>query len=250
MIRWPLRPEPPPGRRQALRAPPRQTVKPPFTVQQFLDVFKDYNLAFWPAQVVAYTVGLAAVILAIRPLRRSDRIVSGVLAGFWLWMGLAYHLAFFSRINRAAYGFAALFVIQGLLLALAGLARGRLSFRFRPTVASGAGAAFILYAMVIYPLLGRLAGHQYPRSPAFGLAPCPTTIFTFGMLLWAARPVPRHLLVIPLLWSLVGASAAVYLTIYEDTGLPLAGLGGTALILLRGRKTPPPGLEGSVHELA
>jgi hypothetical protein len=44
--------------------------------------------------------------------------------------------------------------------------------------------------MVVYPLLGIRFGHSYPRAPLFGVAPCPTTIFTFGLLLWATRSVP------------------------------------------------------------
>ena len=33
----------------------------PFTREQFLGVFADYNTAVWPAQVVAYVLGLIVV---------------------------------------------------------------------------------------------------------------------------------------------------------------------------------------------
>jgi hypothetical protein len=59
------------------------------------------------------------------------------------------------------------------------------------------------------------------------------TIFTFGLLLWTERPVPRMLLVIPLLWSLLGVSAAIALDVGEDLGLVVAGLLATALLLWR-----------------
>lgn len=48
------------------------------------------------------------------------------------------------------------------------------------------------------PSLGVAIGHTYPAQPTFGL-PCPTTIFTFGLLLWVRPPVPWSLLVIPVL---------------------------------------------------
>ncbi|MGM0484554.1 MAG: DUF6064 family protein, partial [Candidatus Krumholzibacteriota bacterium] len=38
----------------------------PFTVEQFFEVFESYNLAIWPAQIAAYILGIAAVILAFR----------------------------------------------------------------------------------------------------------------------------------------------------------------------------------------
>jgi hypothetical protein len=89
--------------------------------------------------------------------------------------------------------------------------------------------------MLGYPLLGSAFGHLYPVSPVFGVAPCPTVIFTFGLLLWSTARVPGYVLVIPFLWSLLGFSAAVSLGMREDYGLVVAGLLGTALLLLRGR---------------
>jgi hypothetical protein len=89
--------------------------------------------------------------------------------------------------------------------------------------------------MLIYPILGQLLGHLYPRCPTFGV-PCPTTIFTFGMLLWTIGKVPKYVLIIPLLWSIIGFSAAINLGIKEDIGLLIAGLVATFMILYKDRK--------------
>lgn len=74
----------------------------PFTVDQFLNVFEQYNVAVWPAQVFLYTIGMFAISLVLS--RKSDfsRIVSLILSLFWIWMGIVYHLWFFSAINKAA----------------------------------------------------------------------------------------------------------------------------------------------------
>jgi hypothetical protein len=69
----------------------------------------------------------------------------------------------------------------------------------------------------------------------FGVAPCPTTIFTFGILLWTIKKVPAYLLVIPFLWSIVGISAAINLRVPQDYGLVVAGFLGTILILIQNR---------------
>ena len=208
----------------------------PFTVEQFFDIFGTYNTAIWPAQVLAYVLGIVALALAFRESQLSTRIVSGILALFWTWMGIFYHIVHFSVINPAAWIFGIAFVLQGLLFLLVGTIFRRPAFRFTLKPLPIVGACFILYATVIYPLLGIGFGHSYPRSPMFGVAPCPTTIFTFGVLLWASKPVPAYLLVIPLLWSIVGMSAAVNLRVPQDYGLVVAGVLGTVLILIQNRQ--------------
>ena len=62
------------------------------------------------------------------------------------------------------------------------------------------------------------------QGPMFGVAPCPTTIFTIGMLLLASGSWVAELSIIPFAWSLVGLAAALQLGIPEDFGLPVAGL--------------------------
>lgn len=80
----------------------------------------------------------------------------------------------------------------------------------------------IVYALIIYPLLGSLAGHSFPRNPTFGL-PCPTTIFTLGILLYYQKLTVK-LFIIPVIWSAIGFTAALKLGIYEDTGLIMSAL--------------------------
>lgn len=206
----------------------------PFTTGEFLQVFADYNRAIWPAQVAAYVLGVAGAAAVLSGWRWSGRLVAALLAALWLWTGVAYHILHFSAINSAAYAFGGLFALQAGLFAAAAF-RGTLSFGRPPAAGLAAGGLLVAYATVIYPLLGTLAGHGWPRAPMFGVAPCPTTIFTFGLLLWTRRKVPGHLLAIPLLWSLIGVSAALNLGVYKDLGLVFAGVGGTLWIVLRDR---------------
>jgi hypothetical protein len=205
----------------------------PFTVEQFLGVFEAYNLATWPMPVVAYLLGIAAIWLAFRPIRHSDRLISGILAFLWLWTGVVYHGLFFREINPAAIGFALLFVLQAGLLTYVGVVRPRLHFGLQSSVYDVVGGLFVLYAMVLYPMIGTALGHGYPRGPVFGLTPCPLTIFTFGLLLWTVARVPKIVVIVPLLWSVIGVFAALQFGIREDVGLLIAGLLGTALLVWR-----------------
>jgi len=68
-------------------------------------------------------------------------------------------------------------------------------------------------------------GHRYPRVPTFGL-PCPTTIFTLGILLLASFPFPKSVFIVPFLWSVVGTSAAFQLGVLQDLSLLVSGLLG------------------------
>lgn len=202
----------------------------PFTREQFFGVFAAYNQFVWPAQIVMIALAVAVVAAA----RWSPRAAwpGWAVSALWSWIGLVYHIGFFSRINPAAYAFGAMFVLQALVFGWLTF-RGELRFAVpRDGVARWTGAALLLYALVGYPVLAHLSGQRYPAVPTFGL-PCPTTIFTFGMLAWSVRPVRIAAVVLPLLWAAVATSAAAKLGVVEDWGLPLAAV---ALLTLRFRR--------------
>ena len=206
----------------------------PFTPEQFADVFAAYNEAIWPAQMVAYALGLAALVLLQRKTPASDIAVALILSAMWMWTGIAYHALFFARINGAAYLFAALFVAQGAFIAASGLS-GKLRFEWRPGLAAWTGVALAFYAAVLYPLIGLWAGYAYARLPMFGVTPCPVTLFTFGLFLLSVPILPRGLLVVPLLWSLIGGSAAILLRVPQDWLLLASGAMAVPLLLPRDR---------------
>lgn len=207
----------------------------PFTADEFLSVFGMYNRAIWPAQVVVYLAAAGVIGWVLRrPSRNAGLALTALLAFCWVLMGGGYHLGFFRAVSGVAIPAGVLFVATGLGFAWTA-ARGSLSFAWRRDVWAVLGVLLVLYAMIGYPLVGLAVGHHYPRSPVFGVAPCPTTIFTFGVLLLASTRVPGWLLVVPAAWSVFAASAAVLLGVTEDLVLPVAGVAGTAGILLRNR---------------
>lgn len=214
----------------------------PFTVEQFFDVFRAYNTTVWPTQVVL--VLLAVLAIAFVAVRRpwSSAAVSAILALFWCWLGVAYHFAFFASINPLAHGFAALSVVGGLMFAWHGVVRRRLEFAFARNLRSAIAVALMAFALVVYPVWATMAGHPYPELPTFGL-PCPTTLFTIGVLALASGAGIRAVLVVPFLWSLVGGQAAFLLDVRPDLALFAASV-VAAVLLLRprtgARAVPPP----------
>ncbi len=211
----------------------------PFTPEVFLSLFEQYNGEIWPAQIVAYALGLLVIAAMVLPVPGSDRAASAVLAGFWLWNGAVYHLDYFASINFSAYAFGVLFIIQALLLIWTGVLRGKLAFRLRTDASGWCGIAFVVIALLVYPLTAHALGHGWPQAALFGVAPCPTAIFTLGVLLLAHDRTPWHLMVIPVLWALIGGTAPFLLGIVEDLFLVAAGLIGAVMAALRNRGLAP-----------
>ncbi len=105
-------------------------MKLPFTSEEFLNVFADYNQTVFPMQVVLFLLALAAIYMLFKKAIWADMAITSILAFFWIWMGLVYHILFFSSINKAAYLFGTLFIVEGGLFLWNGVYRKKLSFHF------------------------------------------------------------------------------------------------------------------------
>jgi hypothetical protein len=196
----------------------------PFTRVQFLQVFAEYNERIWPLQLFAAALGFLALALLFSRKRWADRGIAGILTLLWAFMGVGYHWSFFSSTNPAAYFFGGLFLVAASIFLVEGIVRNRIRFELPKGMRGWLAFALIAYALVVYPILGLVKTHPYPETPLFGVAPCPTTIFTLGMLLAAAHPRPLLLGAVPLAWAMIGGSAAFLLHVPQDLGLFVAGL--------------------------
>jgi len=208
----------------------------PFSAEQFFSVFEAYNTYLPYAGTVLAAAAVLVIVLGVAGGPRLGRYVAAILALMWAWAGAVYHIYFFAEINPAAYLFGGLFLVQAGIFGTLALRRGEdLSFQWRPDIHGWAGAAIMAYALVIYPILGQFAGHTFPRNPTFGL-PCPLTIFTFGILLWSSRAVPRWVLAVPAIWALIGSFASLLFGVWEDVGLIIAAAVTVELLVVRQRK--------------
>jgi hypothetical protein len=208
----------------------------PFTHEQFIFVFTVYNGAIWPLQPIVHGVGFAMLALLLGRARWRGTANAVVLASMWIWTGLVYQIGFFSRINPAAFAFGALFVLEGALLLDAAL-RGTLACGAARGLRRALGWAFVVYSLLLYPLLGMGSGAHPFELPAFGLTPCPVTLTTFGMLLLATPATPRRLFAIPIAWALVGGSAAWLLGMSQDWPLLLVPVAALAVVIDERRRS-------------
>ena len=190
----------------------------PFSHAAFLDVFGAYNVRFWPVVVLLWvaTAGVAWRWLRGGPV--SGRTMCALLSFHWAWSGIAYHWMFFREVNPAAGWFAAAFVLQAAVfawLAVSGRALAPAHSGPRGVI----GHALVLYGLA-YPILGLSLGLTYPRAPLFAV-PCPTALVTAGVLV-TMTGAPRGAGLLPMLWAIVGSSAAFVLGIRADLALVVA----------------------------
>lgn len=202
----------------------------PFSTDEFLKVFESYNLSVWPIQIFFFFLALIAITLIYKRVSNSSQIVMSILTFFWGWMGLAYHIIYFSTINKAAYIFGSVFLVQSFVFLYFGVIRKKIQLTFNLNPSGIIALIFLTYSLILYPFLGHILGHSYPRTPTFGV-PCPTTIFTFGVLLYCVNRIPWYVLAIPFLWSIVGFFAALNLSIKEDFGLVITGVLSAVILL-------------------
>jgi hypothetical protein len=202
----------------------------PFTVEQFYGVFTAYNTGVWPMQLPLLALGVMAIVFFVQQRNYSSVGISAILTALWVWQALAYHLAFFTVINPLAYVFAAVFIIGAAALFWQGVIRRRLIFKPISGWRAWAGWGLMTFAFLIYPAWTYFMGHRYPAFPTFGL-PCPTTLFTIGLLAFLVKPYPRSVFVVPIAWCFVGSQAAFTFDVQADLGLIVAGVLGLVLLI-------------------
>lgn len=171
-----------------------------FSSRTYWRLFELHNAQWWPGQLLATALALAALWWCWR--RRSAVPLLLLLAAGWGFVGWAFHLQRYAGINWAAGWLAAGFFAQaGLLVALAA-SRPRVAAVH--TAASRAGLALLLAAVLLYPFVGLAFGRPWTQAEVFGLAPDPTVLATLGALLWLAparsRLIWRLAWLLPLLW--------------------------------------------------
>ena len=191
----------------------------PFSHDAFLDVFGAYNTRLWPAVVLLWVLTAAAAWRWRSAPRSQARPIFALLALHWAWSGIAYHWLFFRPINPVAALFSAGFVVQAVLFAWLALRSRSYDMATDPMRTSIAGA-LLVYGL-IYPIIGLGTALEYPRLPLFAV-PCPTTLVTAGVLI-GTNGVPRIVVIVPILWAVIGSSAAFMLGIYADLALVAAG---------------------------
>jgi len=209
-------------------------MKMPFTTDQFFSIFEKYNSTIFPFQLIIITSGVIGLFLLQSNLSIKNKLIGSYLGLLWIWIGIAYHLSFFTEINKAAYLFGGIFILQGILILKNTLIKETLIFSSSLKVKECIGYFLILFGLIIYPAIGYFTEGSNSRIIALGL-PCPSTIFTFGFFLLTSPKFPKYLLIIPSLWAILGLSAAINFKVYQDFMILVAAIIADFVLIARNR---------------
>lgn len=203
-----------------------------FSPRTYYRLFELYNLAIWPAQMLALGLGGAILVLVRGGAPWAGRVVSALLAACWLWVAWAYLLERYDTINWAARYFALGFIMEALLLVWTGLVRGRLCFRPGQDGRDGRpGLAIFVFALTLHPLIGPSLGRPWTQVELFGLAPDPTVVGTLGVLLAANGRVFWGLLAVPLVWCAI-SGATLWTMGSPDALVPVLEAGAVVAVAI------------------
>ena len=82
----------------------------------------------WPLHVVAYAVAVVAVALVLARRRRTaDRVIAGVMACLWVWLGIVFQGMYVTDVDPVlGTAYAVMFILQGYLFWRHGVVRREL----------------------------------------------------------------------------------------------------------------------------
>jgi len=201
-------------------------------VEEFFDLFGSYNEMYLPMIALTSILAIVALLMVFRKSEYSNRIISLTLAFFWFWIGIVFGILVFGPTPTVIAGteyiglwylFGSIFAIHGIILLYFGVIKDGASFSWEPSYRHYIGLLIIIFGLVIYPFIGVLTGRVFPEYPVFGIAPCPVTLFTIGLLLWSDKKPSLPLMFIPIFWAFMGIVPVLLYGIYADIVTILAG---------------------------
>jgi hypothetical protein len=211
-------------------------MKIPFTTEQFFQIIEKYNLGVFPLQFIILFLGILSVVMLHSKKSFKNKVIGGFLGFLWIWTGIAYHLIYFTIINKVAFVFGGLFVLQGMLFLNETFVRNKLEFEFSNKFTDYIAYFFILFGLLIYPVLIYFLEKSFNTTISLGL-PCPSTILTFGFLMLTSTKFSKYLLIIPAIWTVIGTSAAFKFGVYPDYMIPISALVAILYLLTRKKET-------------
>jgi len=175
-----------------------------FAPRTYWRVLTLHNGALWPLHLATLAAGLGLLALILARPARAPLWVGLGLGAAWACVGWLFLQNRYAPINWAVEPMVPVFLLQAVLLALAGvLPRGLAFARLDGIGWAGLGLAGL---GLLYPGLTLVLGRPLAQVEVFGIAPDPTALVTLGLLLCARSPRPGLLLgvlmPVPLLWGL------------------------------------------------
>ena len=191
----------------------------------------------------AFLLGCAMVDMVRRPRASSSRLLCGLLAAAWIWIGYIYYGSYMAGLSWAAWIAAAAFLLQGGLMLVIGTIRNAMALHYERGAIANTGIGFMLYGLFVYPATAVASGIELASAPVIGLAPDSTLLFTLGILLVAKHRTPILLAVLPVGLAAANAVSAILIGLPEDYVMLPAAIVSLVTIIVKNRTAAGTGLQ-------
>jgi hypothetical protein len=209
-----------------------------FSPRTYYRLFELYNAEWWPLHILALALGAAVLLLWRRGGDRAGHAIAAILALCWLWVASAFHWQRYASINWAASYFALAFALEGVLLLWLGTVRDRLTMAPPSLMRQRAGLGLVLFALLLFPLIGPLLGRSWTQAEVFAMAPDPTALATLGILLSVGTRPVWVLFPIPVVWCLISGATLGAMESPDSAIVPISALLAVGLAVVGALSEP------------
>ena len=194
----------------------------------FFNNVSTYNVSIFPMQIITLVVAIILTyLLFVRPSTIVNKLIKIYLSFTFVWFVLMFPFEGVFKI-----GFGLVHIVIAILFFI-DIFTAKIEFKFPETSGKRYFMLFLIFsAFALYPLIEYMSGHLYPKILLFGVAPCPTTIFSLALLIGAVPKVGKIifiLLIFPAIFS--GLSVPIMLGVWADLLLLVSGIYGLITLI-------------------
>ena len=194
----------------------------------FFNNVSTYNVSIFPMQIITLVLAvILTYLLFVRPSTIVNKLIKIYLSFTFVWFALMFPFEGVLKI-----GFGLVHIVIAILFFI-DIFTAKIEFKFPETSGKRYFMLFLIFsAFALYPLIEYMSGHIYPKVLLFGVAPCPTVLFSLALLIGAVPKVGK-LFFILLIFSAIssGLSAPIMLGVWADLLLLVSGIYGLIILI-------------------
>ncbi|GAI23663.1 unnamed protein product, partial [marine sediment metagenome] len=158
----------------------------------FLNNIGVYNDSIFPMQIITLVVAIILTyLLFVRPSTILNKLIKIYLSFTFVWFVLMFP---FEGVFKIAFGLVHIVIA---ILFFIDIFTAKIEFKFPETSGKRYFMLFLIFsAFALFPLIEYMSGHLYPKILLFGVAPCPTIIFSLALLIGAVPKVGKLIFIL------------------------------------------------------
>ena len=196
-------------------------------IDAFFNNIGTYNVSIFPMQIITLFMAIILTYLLFARLSNNvNKLIKVYLSFTFVWFALMFP---FEGVIKIGFGLVNIVIA---ILFFIDIFTAKIEFKFPEASGKRYFMLFLIFsAFALYPLIEYISGHLYPKMILFGVAPCPTIIFTLALLTGAVPKIGKLIFILLILSAIYsGLTAPIMLKVWAD--LLLLGSGIYGLIIL------------------